>query len=153
MEKIEIRHYSPEMLRDVIAIERASFSCPWSLESFEQAGTMENSIFLTVCEGGMAVGFGCILLAAEEGELVDIAVSPEYRKRGLGQMLMTALLEKAAERGTEVLYLEVRQSNTPARSLYEKNGFAAIGVRKKYYKNPVEDAVLMRCELSPAETV
>ncbi|MBQ3591965.1 MAG: ribosomal protein S18-alanine N-acetyltransferase, partial [Clostridia bacterium] len=118
-------------------------------DDLRQAGKMENSIFLTVTEGETAVGFGCILLAADEGELVDIAVSPAYRKMGLGQMLMTALLTEAANRGTAQVFLEVRQSNTPARTLYEKNGFTAIGLRKKYYKEPVEDAVLMQCRLTP----
>ena len=153
MENIEIRAFSGEMLGAVTAIERESFSCPWSAESLQQAGTMENSIFLTIWADGTVAGFGCILLVAGEGELVDIAVSPTFRKMGLGQQLITALLTEAAKRETEVVYLEVRQSNTPARNLYEKNGFEAMGVRKKYYKDPVEDAVLMRCVLSPAETV
>lgn len=153
MEKIELCSFSEEMLGEVTTIERESFSCPWSSDSLRQAGEMDNSIFLTVRCNGTIAGFGCILLAAGEGELVDIAVSPAYRKKGLGQMLMTALLEEARNKGTETLYLEVRQSNTPARSLYEKNGFKAIGIRKKYYKDPVEDAVLMCCGLHPAETV
>jgi len=148
-----IRPYVPEMLGDVTRIERESFSCPWSSESFEQADAMENSIFLTVCAGETPVGFGCILLVAGEGELVDIAVSSAHRQKGLGQLLMTALLAEARKQETEILYLEVRQSNTAARSLYEKNGFEAMGVRKKYYKNPVEDAVLMRCVLTPEETI
>ena len=149
MDKFVITPYTEEVLADVVAIERESFSTPWTSESLRQAGEMENSIFLTVTEGDSAVGFGCILLVADEGELVDIAVSPAYRKLGLGQMLMTALLTEAANRGAEQIFLEVRQSNTPARNLYEKNGFTAIGLRKKYYKEPVEDAVLMQCRLTP----
>ena len=153
MEKIEIRAYEDEMLDAIAAIERESFSCPWSPESLQEAGTMENSIFLTVSVDGTVAGFGCVLLVAGEGELVNIAVSPAFRKMGLGQRLLTALLTEAEAQETEVVYLEVRQSNTPARHLYEKNGFEAMGVRKKYYKDPVEDAVLMRCVLIPAETV
>ena len=149
MDKCIVTPYREELLGDVIAIERESFSTPWTADDLRQAGKMENSIFLTVTEGETAVGFGCILLAADEGELVDIAVSPAYRKMGLGQMLMTALLTEAANRGTAQVFLEVRQSNTPARTLYEKNGFTAIGLRKKYYKEPVEDAVLMQCCLTP----
>ena len=149
MDTFDIAPYTEEVLADIVTIERESFSTPWTSESLRQAGEMENSIFLTVMEENTAVGFGCILLAAGEGELVDIAVSPAYRKLGLGQMLMTALLTEAADRGTEQVFLEVRQSNTPARNLYEKNGFTAIGLRKKYYKEPVEDAVLMQCRLKP----
>ena len=114
---------------------------------------MENSIFFAVTAGGKTAGFGCILLAAGEGELVDIAVSPAYRKQGLGQMLMTALLTEAEKRGACQVFLEVRQSNMPARNLYEKNGFRPIGLRKKYYKNPTEDAVLMCRVLSDAASL
>ncbi len=149
MDKFVIAPYTETLLADIVTIERESFSTPWTSESLRQAGEMENSIFLTVTAEETAVGFGCILLVAGEGELVDIAVSPAYRKLGLGQMLMTALLTEAADRGTEQIFLEVRQSNTPARNLYEKNGFTAIGLRKKYYKEPVEDAVLMQCRLTP----
>ena len=147
MKQFEIKPYMDALLGDIVKIERESFSTPWSADSLRQAGQMENSIFLTVTEKETAVGFGCILLVAGEGELVDIAVSPAYRKLGLGQMLMTALLTEAANRETEQVFLEVRQSNTPARTLYEKNGFTAIGLRKKYYKDPEEDAVLMQCVL------
>lgn len=149
MDKFIITPYRETLLEDVFTIERESFSTPWTADSLRQAGEMENSIFLTVTERETAVGFGCILLVADEGELVDIAVAPAYRKLGLGQMLMTALLTEAANRGTTQVFLEVRQSNTPARTLYEKNGFTAIGLRKKYYKEPVEDAVLMQCRLTP----
>ena len=139
--------YSGEMLADIVTIERESFSVPWSADSLRQAGEMENSIFLTVSADGCIAGFGCILLVAGEGELVDIAVSPAFRKRGLGQMLMTALLNEAKCRGAEQIFLEVRRSNASARHLYEKNGFFEIGLRKKYYRDPVEDAVLMQCIL------
>ncbi|MBQ8401419.1 MAG: ribosomal protein S18-alanine N-acetyltransferase [Clostridia bacterium] len=149
MDKFSIAPYREEMLGDIVSIERESFSTPWSADSLRQAGEMDNSIFLAVTDGQTAVGFGCILLVAGEGELVDIAVSPAYRKLGLGQMLMTGLLTEAGKRKAEQIFLEVRQSNTPARGLYEKNGFRAIGLRKKYYKDPVEDAVLMQCTLDP----
>ncbi len=151
MDNYTIRPYTPACLGEVTAIERESFSTPWSSESLRQAGEMDNSIFLTVADEMQTVGFGCILLVPGEGELVDIAVSPACRKKGLGQMLITALLTEAENRGAEQIFLEVRQSNTPARTLYEKNGFVPIGVRKKYYKDPVEDAVLMCRVLSPAK--
>ena len=71
------------------------------------------------------------------------------KARPLSETAMVSLLTEAANRGAEQIFLEVRQSNTPARALYEKNGFTAIGLRKKYYKDPVEDAVLMQCRLKP----
>ena len=147
MSAYEILPYTAQMQGEVAAIERESFSCPWSADSFRQAGEMENSIFLVLREGENTAGFGIILTVAGEGELVDIAVSPAYRKKGYGQALMTALLTEAQVQNIETLYLEVRQSNAAARHLYEKNGFEAMGVRKKYYRDPVEDAVLMRLVL------
>ena len=147
MAAYEILPYAAQMQGEITEIERASFSCPWSSDSFRQAGEMENSIFLVLREDGNTAGFGIILTVAGEGELVDIAVSHAYRKKGYGQALMTALLAESERQGIETLYLEVRQSNTAARNLYEKNGFEAMGVRKKYYRDPVEDAVLMRLVL------
>jgi len=135
---------TPEMLGDIVTVERQSFSCPWSAESLRLTAEREDSIFLTVCRGENAVAFGCILLAENEGELVDIAVAPEHRQKGLGQLLLAALLAEAQNRGAEQIFLEVRESNKAARGLYEKNGFVPIGRRKKYYKNPVEDAVVMQ---------
>lgn len=149
MERYRIEPYVPDVLPQVYAIEQASFTDPWSADALAQTAAREDCLFLTVVStvgnGTETVcGFGCILTVANEGELVDIAVSPAYRGCGIGQMLMTALLTEAQSRSVEQIFLEVRLSNTPARRLYEKNGFVEIGVRKRYYRDPVEDAVLMQ---------
>lgn len=162
MERYRIEPYTPDMLPQVYAIEQASFTDPWSADALAQTAAREDSLFLTVVDSqaenlcgfdsrhlcGMdaqrVCGFGCILTVANEGELVDIAVSPAYRGLGIGQLLMTALLTEAQSRSVEQIFLEVRLSNTPARKLYQKNGFVEIGMRKRYYRDPVEDAVLMQ---------
>lgn len=159
MERYRIEPYTPDMLSEIVAIEQASFHDPWSEVALSQTAMREDSVFLTVvsttvvnttvvddlCGASQKLcGFGCILTVANEGELVDIAVSPQYRGRGIGQMLMTALLTEAKKRQIEQIFLEVRLSNTPARKLYQKNDFVEIGVRKRYYREPVEDAILMR---------
>lgn len=166
MERYRIEPYAPDMLPQVYAIEQASFTDPWSADALAQTAAREDSLFLTVVDtvvdttaenlcgfdsrqlcgidAQRICGFGCILTVANEGELVDIAVSPAYRGCGLGQRLMTALLTEAQSRSVEQIFLEVRLSNTPARKLYQKNGFVEIGVRKRYYRDPVEDAVLMQ---------
>jgi len=146
---MRILPYSSALLPQIIAIEEASFSSPWSHESLRQSGESAFSIFLVAIDGDEVLGYGCILVVENEGELINIAVSPDCRCKGVGQALMDALMDSAVQKGAENVYLEVRQSNMPARRLYEKNGFAQIGIRKKYYKNPVEDAILMRCCLSP----
>lgn len=146
MERYRIEPYAPDMLPQVYAIEQASFTDPWSADALAQTAAREDSLFLTVVDSkkDTVCGFGCILTVANEGELVDIAVSPAYRGCGIGQMLMTALLTEAQSRSVEQIFLEVRLSNTPARKLYQKNGFVEIGMRKRYYRDPVENAVLMQ---------
>ncbi|MBE6569076.1 MAG: ribosomal-protein-alanine N-acetyltransferase [Ruminococcaceae bacterium] len=131
----------------VYAIEQRSFSTPWSRESFASAlHAVGTEIWLLTDEQGTILGFGCLMTIAGEGEVLNIAVDPAYRRKGYGEILLSAMLTSAVNRGAEEIFLEVRASNTPARTLYEKYGFAPIGIRKKYYTNPTEDAVCMRCE-------
>lgn len=139
----EIVPYVPAMLSQVYEIERTSFSDPWSAASLHDTAMREDSIFYVALVDGIPCGFGCVLTVAGEGELVDIAVSPVHRQNGIGQQLMTALLDAAGGAGCRQLYLEVRASNEPAKRLYRANGFLEIGIRKRYYREPVEDAVLM----------
>lgn len=139
----EIVPYTPELLPQLYEIEKASFSDPWSMTSLADTAARPDSIFFAAMTDGVPCGFGCVLTVAEEGELVDIAVSPAQRNNGIGQRLMTALLDAATQNGCQRMYLEVRQSNVPAQRLYEKNGFLTMGIRKRYYKEPVEDAIVM----------
>jgi len=138
------------MLPALMAIETASFTCPWSEESF-RAALESDAVSVPVCLSGegVPVGFACLMTVADEGELLNIAASPEYRRKGVAQALMEHCLNLCHTRGVSVLYLEVRESNAPARSLYRKNGFGEIGVRRNYYEKPRENAVLMRRVLSP----
>lgn len=135
---------TPDLLTQIYEIECASFTDPWSAASLKDTAERTDSIFHVALAEGVPCGFGCLLVVAGEGELVDIAVSPAYRKQGIGQRLMTSLLSEAQNRHVEQIFLEVRQTNTPAQGLYRKNGFVEIGIRKRYYREPVEDAVLMQ---------
>jgi ribosomal-protein-alanine N-acetyltransferase len=98
-------------------------------------------------EAGELVGYAVLWFAANEAELGDIAVLPEERNRGLGRWILEGALREARRRGAEQVYLEVRDSNTDARRLYEKAGFETVGTRPSYYSEPVEDAILMRRRL------
>lgn len=99
-----------------------------------------DNCFLAVADGG----FVAVMVNYDSADLLDIAVLPEHRKKGVASALMAFMEEECAARGVKMIFLEVRESNLPAISLYEKCGFDKISVRKKYYSDPVEDAVIMR---------
>lgn len=139
----------PSMLQTILEIENASFTCPWSERSFREAFEARNiTVYAALSQDTKRpVGFSCLLTIDGEGELLNIAADPSTRRCGVGQLLMDTMLADCAAHGVHDLYLEVRSSNTAARALYEKNGFTAIGVRRRYYTKPVEDAVVMRLTL------
>ena len=97
---------------------------------------------------GMLVGFGGCYTAADQADVIDVAVSPDYRRRGIARALMRTVMSAAAADGAETVFLEVRASNAPAIALYAALGFERCGVRKNYYASPKEDAVLMLCSLT-----
>ena len=84
--------------------------------------------------------------AADEGEILNLAVAPAGRRRGLGRALVEAMLEALRTRGIRQVYLEVRESNSSARALYASRGFKEVGRRKAYYRRPVEDAIVLRLD-------
>ncbi len=142
--------YDASLLDDVAALEKLCFSTPWSKESFREVGESTDHIFWilaeTKAEACEVLGFGCVSVMLDEGELLNIAVSPTHRRKGIGQILLSALLCEANWRGVRRMFLEVRESNLPAQSLYLRNGFTPVGRRKRYYHDPTEDAILMMRE-------
>ena len=138
-------------MNEVQAIEQRSFSNPWHKTTF--LGEIQNrSIafpFVAVSEVDHAViGYVLFWLIENEGQINNIAVRPDHRGRGIGKELMRFALDKIRHlRGTFVT-LEVRRSNSPAVKLYEKLGFSPLGVRKGYYQNPVEDALVLGLDLA-----
>ena len=140
----------PSALPELERIENASFTCPWSEEAFLSALDAE-TVAVSVCltEDGRVAGFFCLMTVMDEGELINIAVSPSFRRMGAAQQLLDHCLAQCREKSVSALYLEVRESNTPARNLYRKNDFMEIGVRRDYYEKPRESAVLMRRALDP----
>ena len=95
-------------------------------------------------ESGAIVGYVVALEAADEGEILNLAVAPAGRRSGLGRALVERILEALTASGVRQVYLEVRESNAPARSLYAAHGFKEAGRRKQYYRRPVEDAIVLR---------
>ena len=142
----------------VLAIERVSFSDPWGRDSFESALDLERMLFLVAeasneVGGEMAgvpselLGFVVALLLFDEAEVADLAVAPSARGRGVGGRLLDAVTVEANAVGVRAMYLEVRESNASARALYDSRAFTHVGRRRGYYRNPSEDALLMRRDL------
>ena len=134
-------------LPDLMEIESACFSQPWSENAMLSELEAEGGIFVTALDGIRAVGFCAVRVSFEEAELYQIAVHPDYRRRAVASMLMQSVILKARQEGAEKMFLEVRASNKPAIGLYEKYGFTAIAKRKNYYDNPREDAVIMELKI------
>lgn len=134
-------------LDEVMVIERRSFSAPWEESTFRGLMRRPSAALLVAETDDELTGYSVMWFAADEGELGDIAVVPERRGEGIGRRLLRESISVAASRGTRSLYLEVRESNDVARRLYEKVGFNVVGVRKQYYTEPVEDAIVMKLDL------
>lgn len=132
-----------EDVKTVAQIEKECFSLPWSEASFEDSLAREDTVFL-VCEDLDVVGYIGMYLSFEEGEITNVAVTPSYRQKGCGNLLIQAIKEEAKARAAESVILEVRVSNVPAISLYKKHGFEEIGIRKNFYEHPSEDAIIMK---------
>lgn len=140
-----IRLMTREDLPRVLEIEMACFTDPWSAQSFlDSLG--ETSAYLVVHEDlmGKITGYACLYTAFDEGEIVNVAVDPKERQKGYGAQLVQDLLHEGKKLGAKQFFLEVRKGNTAGRILYTRLGFAECGVRKGFYENPKEDAVLMR---------
>ncbi|MBQ7715630.1 MAG: ribosomal protein S18-alanine N-acetyltransferase [Clostridia bacterium] len=151
MKKIVIDPTIPQDFPDICRIEKECFSDPWSEASLRSAALNPRFVSFTALYGGKIAGYAFMFTIADECDILNIAVAEKARRLGIGAALLSALLEKAKERGSRNAYLEVRGSNTPAITLYEKFGFSPYGSRKGYYKDPPEDAVLMKKFLYPDE--
>ncbi|MBA2708903.1 MAG: ribosomal protein S18-alanine N-acetyltransferase [Gemmatimonadaceae bacterium] len=131
----------------VAAIERLTFSDPWSGREFTAVLALTHAIFLVVAdEGGDVAGYAVVSCVADEAEVLNIAVSPTRQRSGLGGRLLDAAMDQAKTRGAGKFFLEVRESNAAARALYASRGFKGISRRNGYYQNPAEDALVLRAE-------
>ncbi len=129
-------------IASVLELEKECFPDPWNETSWQEAFARADFFSFALKEGETLVGFVCGTCLFEESELLKIAVAPSFRGRGLGAMLLNALTQEAKNRGAEKMFLEVREGNVAARTLYEKSGFTQTRIRKKYYDNG-ENAVEM----------
>jgi [ribosomal protein S18]-alanine N-acetyltransferase len=142
---------TPADLPEVTALERACYSDPWPPSAFTSLPGNDRVFFVLARDASNArlAGFGIAWFVMDEGELANLAVAPDSRGKGIGTALLEAVTSDALGRGTSQLYLEVRESNSAARHMYEAAGFQEVGRRKGYYRQPVEDALILRRTLKP----
>ena len=130
----------------IALLERECFADPWSQQSIASELHNPLSLWLVAQEGQTLLGYVGSQTCLDETDMMNIAVSPASRRQGVARALIEALVSALRERGSKQLTLEVRASNDPARQLYESLGFLQVGLRKNYYRNPKEDALILRKE-------
>lgn len=128
----------------VAELEKICFSDPWSRQSIESELKNPLSLWMVAVENGVVVGYIGSQSVLGESDMMNVAVHPDYRRRGIAEALVEFLISELASAGNTQLMLEVRVSNAPAIALYEKLGFSQVGLRKNYYRNPKEDARILR---------
>ena len=128
----------------IAELEKECFSLPWSEKSI--ASELDNplSLWLVAMDGDALAGYAGSQTVLDEADMMNVAVQPAYRRKGIAEALMTALADALQEKGARCLTLEVRSSNDAAIKLYGKLGFQQVGLRKNYYRNPKEDALILR---------
>lgn len=137
----------PEHVAAVVEMERQCFSDPWSEKSV--ASELDNplSLWLIAEADGVVAGYVGSQTVLDSADMMNLAVSQDFRRQGIGEQLVNSLTEALAEKGVKTLLLEVRISNEPAKQLYQKLGFEIVGKRPRYYEKPREDALILRKEL------
>ena len=127
-------------------MEKLCFADPWSEKSI--ASELDNpwALWLVALERDEVVGYIGSQTAVDETDVMNVAVHPDHRRKGIAEALIEMLIKQLQEQGSHALMLEVRASNAPAIALYEKMGFRQVGLRKNYYRNPKEDALILRKE-------
>ncbi len=153
--RLEIRRMRPDDLEEVMVIERAAFRHPWSPELFRRELEHDWSSILVAVEpltsaphgGERIIGFLIFWLVHDEVHVLNVAVVPEYRRKGIARMLMSETERRAMQAGAALMTLEVRRSNEAALELYREFEYRAVGVRPNYYVDEGEDAIVMVKEL------
>jgi ribosomal-protein-alanine N-acetyltransferase len=143
VDEIVIQKMDEEDLEEVVRLEKICFPDPWNKEAFREELRLKLAIPLVVKLGEKVVGYTCLWHLDAQLEVANFAVSPDHRKKGIGERIMKRILWEAKERGCKSIILSVRESNLPAIKLYTKFGFVEVGRRKKYYRLPTEDALTM----------
>ena len=149
---VRIREFRESDLEAIMAIEVEAFSVPWSRENFRNEYENEAISHFLVAEledhPGTVAGYMCCFLVLDEVHITNLAVGKKFRRRGIAEQLLLHFLKASEKQGARWATLEVRVSNEPARRLYTKFGFAPSGIRKGYYPDNKEDALIMWADLA-----
>lgn len=140
---IQIREMLLADVEQVYAIEKSIFSIPWSKESFESSIKGKDTLFIVAEKEGKISGYIGMYLLGEEADISNVAVAKEHRRQHIAHQMLEFILIEAKKRGVCNVTLEVRETNVTAICLYENIGFCEAGIRKNYYKEPIENALIM----------
>jgi len=133
-----------EDIDEMLKIEKKSFHSHWSRQTFIDEFSADNGHYVAIKDGGRILGYSGFRYVLDEGHITTLAVSPKFRKKGIGTKLIAQLIEDAKVKGLKKLYLEVRQSNVAAQKIYKKFGFKVLDRRREYYQHTGEDALVMQ---------
>ena len=143
---MRIESMNSSHVAQIAQLEKICFSDPWSEKSVASELDNKLAFWLVAIEGDTVAGYIGSQTVMDETDMMNVAVHPDFRRQGIAEALITGLVEHLKTIGSRCLTLEVRASNAPAIALYEKLGFSEIGRRKNYYRNPREDALILRKE-------
>ena len=141
--RIEIRRMCETDIPAVAAIEAGTFSLPWSENGFRTALGRRDTVFFVATVDERIVGYAGFYTCLDQADITNVAVSSEYKRRGIGTRLMDAVITACLSKGVLMIALEVRAGNESAKALYRKCGFEEVGLRKGFYSSPTEDACVM----------
>jgi [ribosomal protein S18]-alanine N-acetyltransferase len=147
---VVLRPAREEDIDAVLAIEHGSFGDPWNRSAFVDLVGDPRVAFLIADAGGAVRGYVVAWFVLDEGEIGNLAVARDARRRGIGALLLDGAIASVRGSDVDTLYLEVRDSNAAARALYASRDFVEVGRRREYYRKPKEDALVLRLDLAPA---
>lgn len=150
---MEIVPFQTADLDEIMEIENVSFPTPWTRQCYLDLVPLETISFYVAKDEKAVVGYMLYQTWGDELELHSIAVSPKRRRCGIARKMIEYMMDDARSRGVRNVFLQVRPSNEAARSLYTKFGFNVIGVRKNYYRDNFEDALVMKSDLRPETSI
>ena len=143
---IRFERMSTAHVPQVAELEKLCFSRPWSENSIASELRNPLSLWIVAVEDDVVAGYIGSQSVEGEADMMNVAVHPDYRRRGIGAQLVEHLITALREAGNHMLALEVRDSNAPAIAMYEKLGFVQVGLRPNYYRDPKEDARILKKE-------
>lgn len=140
---MELVKLTADHIPQMVELEKICFSLPWTADMIRSELNNPSCLYLAAVDGDTLAGYIGVQTVLDEGYINNVAVRPEYRRKGIAAALISLLIDEARAIGLAFMTLEVRESNAPAIALYEKLGFTTVGRRKNYYEKPREDAILM----------